>query len=321
MPSLYAPANPAGTFLQAYQTGARISEANAALAQRDRALAQEQELAQARLKAQREENERQLLLRQQQLEMQRAYRQEQAALQKSRLDQVAAVNQWKVQQAAQALQRQQRAAQRIAAGENPASVMLQEGAYTATGAAPLAREAMTERRMATMPQGLQAYPVTEAGTTNRIPGMVAVPTPGGYLRAATVPGFASQAQAETRSREYGVTRRINLLNARRRELAKRFTIPPSSTASPDRVRAYRETQDELGRIDTELEQLAPSVGARAALPAGMGAPDQTAGVTFPTAPASPKDRKKGETYQTPKGPHTWTGSGWVAYEPPSHEEQ
>jgi hypothetical protein len=32
--------------------------------------------------------------------------------------------------------------------------------------------------------------------------------------------------------------------------------------------------------------------------------------TMQAAPRSAKDRVAGRTYQTPKGPHTWTGNGW-----------
>jgi hypothetical protein len=31
----------------------------------------------------------------------------------------------------------------------------------------------------------------------------------------------------------------------------------------------------------------------------------------PQAPSNPKDRKPGAIYQTPKGPLTWTGEGWL----------
>jgi len=42
--------------------------------------------------------------------------------------------------------------------------------------------------------------------------------------------------------------------------------------------------------------------------------------TIPNAPRVAKDRVAGQTYQTPKGPHTWTGTGWkVANEPAAPE--
>jgi hypothetical protein len=41
--------------------------------------------------------------------------------------------------------------------------------------------------------------------------------------------------------------------------------------------------------------------------------------TFTAAPKNKSDRKAGETYQTPKGPHTWNGDAWEAYTPPSHD--
>jgi hypothetical protein len=43
--------------------------------------------------------------------------------------------------------------------------------------------------------------------------------------------------------------------------------------------------------------------------------------TFTAAPKNKSDRKTGETYMTPKGPHTWNGDAWEAYAPPSHDEK
>lgn len=40
------------------------------------------------------------------------------------------------------------------------------------------------------------------------------------------------------------------------------------------------------------------------------APSATSRADFPAAPRDPKQRVKGTTYSTPKGPHVWTGEGW-----------
>lgn len=68
-----------------------------------------------------------------------------------------------------------------------------------------------------------------------------------------------------------------------------------------------------------------SIGGAPATPAMTGttpAPAETAPADlFPPAPVNPKDREKDTTYQTPKGPHTWTGENWVPYTPPSHDEE
>lgn len=40
-----------------------------------------------------------------------------------------------------------------------------------------------------------------------------------------------------------------------------------------------------------------------------------------SAPMNPRDRVSGTTYQTPKGPHTWTGSGWMVPDTSDEEDQ
>lgn len=58
--------------------------------------------------------------------------------------------------------------------------------------------------------------------------------------------------------------------------------------------------------------LAAGGAASGALPMTM-APGKPA-TQFPPAPTDVKKRVEGQTYQTPKGPHTWTGKGWIPYD-------
>jgi hypothetical protein len=61
----------------------------------------------------------------------------------------------------------------------------------------------------------------------------------------------------------------------------------------------------------------PAPGGSLAAPPPMAAPSAP---TWNPAPLNPKDREAGQTYQTPKGPHTWDGSHWKPYAPPAHDD-
>lgn len=81
------------------------------------------------------------------------------------------------------------------------------------------------------------------------------------------------------------------------------------------------------RIPSAAGTLSMGTPAEPTIP-GMAAPSPTATPTL-TAPAAPSftpappksNRKVGETYQTPKGPHTWTEDGWLPYSGPAAPDQ
>lgn len=95
------PADPAAHFMQAFQSGAQISEANARL----QAQANEEAL---QLQVRQQEQQRQSLMDQQRLEVEKAYRQAQLGLAKQKLDEASQINQMRIQQASQLMQAQGR---------------------------------------------------------------------------------------------------------------------------------------------------------------------------------------------------------------------
>lgn len=90
-----------------------------------------------------------------------------------------------------------------------------------------------------------------------------------------------------------------------------------------------QTVTRIGQIHKQIKSIqdkyaAPTNAAANALtspnPFGAAAnPTETA--NFAAAPLSVQDRVAGTTYQTPKGPHTWTGQGWTPFSAPSAAKQ
>jgi len=70
---------------------------------------------------------------------------------------------------------------------------------------------------------------------------------------------------------------------------------------------YRKTAIELGLIDEDGNPLS---GSHTTEPGAT--PPSAVGAQPKTYPTDPRDntRQPGQTYQTPKGPLTWTGTGW-----------
>jgi len=92
IPNWIKPADPAANFMEAYQTGARIAEANARLAESVRTSDMEHQLQSQRL-------EQQSRMEQQKLEVEKSYRDQQAEAKQEQLKQAQAVNQARIQEA------------------------------------------------------------------------------------------------------------------------------------------------------------------------------------------------------------------------------
>jgi hypothetical protein len=157
----------------------------------------------------------------------------------------------------------------------------------------------------------------------------------GELRAAQ--GDAAQARAATaETRANAATDRLGMETFKQGEISKRNVLGrriqfltqldrtrlavEKANAQADLLRQpkqpvpqmtdpqYRKTAIELGLIDEDGNPLS---GAHEATP-GATPPSSTAVTpqTYPPAPGDAKARTVGTTYQTPKGPLTWTGTGW-----------
>lgn len=158
----------------------------------------------------------------------------------------------------------------------------------------------------------------------------------GELRAAQ--GDAAQARAATaETRANAATDRLGMEQYKQGEISKRNLLGrriqfltqldrtrlavEKANANADLMRQpkqpvpsmtdpqYRKTAIELGLIDEEGNPLsgASEAGTSAATPPSAAAATPP---SYPTAPSDPKARIAGTTYQTPKGPLTWTGTGW-----------
>lgn len=157
----------------------------------------------------------------------------------------------------------------------------------------------------------------------------------GELRAAQ--GDAAQARAATaETRATAATDRLGMEQFKQGEISKRNLLGrriqfltqldrtrlevEKANAKADLLRQekkpvpqmtdpqYRKTAIELGLIDEDGNPLS---GSHTAEP-GATPPSATATTpqTYPTAPPDKNARTVGQTYQTPKGPMTWTGTGW-----------
>lgn len=159
----------------------------------------------------------------------------------------------------------------------------------------------------------------------------------GELRAAQ--GDAAQARAATAETRAGAaTDRLGMEQFKQGEISKRNLLGrriqfltqldrtrlavEKANANADLMRQpkqpvpsmtdpqYRKTAIELGLIDEDGNPLsgAHEAGAPGATPPSAAA---TTPKTYATAPTDPKQRTIGQTYQTPKGPMDWTGTGWL----------
>ena len=121
IPSWLQPADPARNFLQAYQAGAQIQQANRRLQQSQQemdqqyaAQQQKQDLDQKKLAAEQEREKNQALQEQQQLEVTKSYHDQQIGMQQDRLKQAKAASDARIQQAAQRYGQQMQIQQRAA---------------------------------------------------------------------------------------------------------------------------------------------------------------------------------------------------------------
>jgi hypothetical protein len=143
-------ADPAKEFLQAYQTSAQIAQANARMAQSaaqaDREYALQQQAMEQRQQRQQRQDEQDA----QQLEVTKSYREQQMRLGQQKLAQEKVVSDARTKQAAAGFVRDQNIKKRIAAGEDPLKVHLEEGGPGLSAAI----QATERRSLAEKPEGL-----------------------------------------------------------------------------------------------------------------------------------------------------------------------
>lgn len=134
----------------------------------------------------------------------------------------------------------------------------------------------------------QSIPLTDdAGAA--IPGHFAVPSPTGK-------GFTVHRRSDDVPQLTPAQRRLELNDAIKDKNAEIAAVP---WVNPKDKEASAARQQQLGKLNTELRQLQEQ------RPSVKKAQEAKGAATPPKA-----ERKVGQVYQTPKGPHRWTADGW-----------
>src|ERR1051325_7558478 len=196
---LHGPPDPAQILLHSQQIGAEIA------AQRAR-LQQQAQLEQIKLELEQEHEDRQSRQKQQELEIQKSYDEQQVGLRQKALEEAQQRIDQQVKAASQKYAAQQRIQQRIAAGEDPDKVYLEEGAMAGGSMSGLSGFAR-DLRMAHAPKDIQAGQVIDS-SGSPIPGMAAI---GG--RARLIPRIpAPRLSPESSAMGKNITQSISALD-------------------------------------------------------------------------------------------------------------
>lgn len=257
-PWLVPKGDPARDYISGFQVGAQLSEASARLKQQADIASMEAQVS--------AENARQRALREEhQIAVTQAYHQAQIGMEQSRLAEMAKANatrmqqaklaqDFKVQQAALQFQAQQRTRARIAAGEDPIKVGMEElpGQGAMTGLAALSRA-----KAATIPKGIPQLETVEKGGETYYWG-------GGTRGFTHVPKVRPTAEGTITQQERA---RIAVARDELKELRKKFD--PDVLASMDKStsKARRDTAADVRKQMDDLRQEIQSLLGRSSGPA------------------------------------------------------
>lgn len=137
----------------------------------------------------------------------------------------------------------------------------------------------------------RTIPLTDP-SGNPVPGYFAVPSPTGR-------GFTAHQQKDTEPKLTPGQQRLSVNDAIKDKTAEIEAVP---WAAKNDKAGQAERKAKLDVLNAELEEL------RAMRPSLLKKKESKAS----GPPVPPKaDRKIGQVYQTPKGPHKWTADGWV----------
>lgn len=275
------PANPAQYFIEAFRTGAAIAQAKSKLAQN-------QQQADKEFSMQADRLAKQARLEDQRLQVTKAYHDQQISLKKQQLNEAAQVNQQKATAAAQKFGQQQQyrqLAQRVDADVDSGKLTEDQGRQAkirlmVNFGAPSGANANALRAMAPKPPTPAIKPefMNDPQTGARV--MYNPKTGAGHLlQPLQKRGGLTDAQ------------RISFLRQDKKALDAKWKDPDLTRHIRDTPRGesdYQSDQQKLKAIDTQIDAIANP----------------------PKAPTDARQRKPGQTYDTPKGPHTWTGTGW-----------
>jgi len=286
LPPWLKAADPAAEYARGAQIGASIAEASNSLQQRAQETATRNAMMKVRLDQQKQLTEEQHALQQQRLATSAAYDQQRVQLAQDRLKQAAALNQQKTKQAAAqfaARQTYQKGFEQI-----DASGMSEE------------EKAKAKNNLIMRLAPMMGTAGTEAGAMLRAtrPNVPATIEDTGDFVKVTQPGGNVQLHAKPKVQDPNV----------KVFLGDRAATPVVSMPKSQALSTIPGLPDEA-RTNSMNQAVMQGASGKAAAPAN----------SFSVAPPVAQ-RKAGETYMTPKGPHTWTGKGWTTYQPAEHTE-
>lgn len=300
------PQDTVGPYVQGLHLGAQLQQERQRLSQ---------QASQAAVKAQmdQEQMERETMIAQQRIEVSKAQQQQEVALKQQELAQHQQTIQLATEAAARKFQAMQSYQQELAQpGADPLKLIMKYGPAMGQQGSPEAAAIRASQMAAKQgPGGLPNVPVMKVGSRGDEFGMFPRAT-GGYqpIRLGTQAGISDREMqmyslkmdnSDLTAREvaHRTNRAARNANLSDKELAKVDKEVGGTGQLIQQVKDWREQDKQLKAERAALKERVKSLGESGSSGGGSG----------PTVPP-PNERVAGRTYDTPKGPHVWTGSGW-----------
>jgi len=270
-------------YVQGLHLGAQIQQ------EREK-LSQQANEAAVRASLQKQQIEQESMQAQQRLEVTRAQQQQENALKQQELAQHQQTIQMATEQAARKYQAMQAYQEEVSSGGDPLKAILKYGPAMGQQASAEAA-AMRAQQMASRKQ--------------MKPEFITDPETGARMAYSPMTGAAHILKAQG---EPGLTmhQRLQTLTTMRKDAAKAVTdsmFMAQMQKTPEAQKAVTESKTKLTDLDQQITDIMK----------------QTA---KPTVKVPPQDQRvAGQVYQTPRGPHLWTGKSWrVAEAQPTTSE-
>lgn len=256
-PWLRPPPDPGEEYVQSFQAGAHIAQAQAQLAQ-------SAARADVEAQAQRAAKEREFQMEQQRIEVGKQYQQLQIGLRKQQLDQAGQIVQMRTQEAARKFQAHQKYKALINEGMDPAKALLEVGpdlGISMTGAAQLYRQTLPQSppEVRTTPMGHEYLFNPRSGATHT-------------FGAAGLPGSVSAADKL----------RLSELQKQRAFIEKMDVSNPAFLLKANAAKKEGETalqaagrlkDEELSKVQRQIDAVVPG-GTKTATSGGYSSPNE-----------------------------------------------
>jgi hypothetical protein len=258
-------------------------QAGSQIAHQRAALQQQAQISAVNAQVQQQQLQMQAERQRQQIEMQRAYHDQVTQIRQQQLaDQQQKIG-MATQMAAQKFAAQQAYSKRVASGEDPAKVLLELGPSMGASAGDLG----AALRSGTGPKDI-------------VPKAFSVGGRSGIYNPAT-----GSFKTDVAKKEPTLSVPIDPTNPYGPKISGPASDPKVQAALEKAQKAMEPPPEQKSKVGSFLSHL---FGVESP---GMPTPDQ-----YPEVPAKDK-RKTGQTYRSPKGLFTWSGTGWKPFEPAS----